>query len=45
MGPNCNFHFSPAQQNIGMMSLFLGEFSDFVYKCQRGFEVRELVET
>ena len=43
MRPDRDLHLAPAQQNVRMMSLFLGQFSHSIDKCQRGSEIWKLV--
>ena len=43
MGPKRDFDLAPSQQNIGMMSLLLGQFADSIHERQRGLEAGKLV--
>jgi len=45
MGPQRNLHFSPGEKNVGMMSLFLGEFANTVHKLQCILKIREFEHT
>jgi len=45
VGPNRHFGFTPSEQDIGVMSLFLGKRAHAIDESQRGFEIRELVDT
>jgi hypothetical protein len=41
--PCGDFDLAPSQQDVGMMTLLLGNFSDFIYKSECGFKVGEFV--
>jgi hypothetical protein len=43
MSPQCDVSFSPGQQNIGMMSLLLGQRSCAIHEIQCLLEVGETI--
>lgn len=43
MGPGRDFGLPPGKQNVGMVPLLLGQFSDAIHKRQGRAKVRELV--
>jgi hypothetical protein len=45
MSPDGDLGFSPGQQNVGMMSLLLGQRTHAVHKIQRGLEIGKLEST
>src|SRR5262249_23319244 len=41
VSPECDFRFSPTQQDVGMMSLFFGELTHTIHKRQRLLKIRK----
>jgi hypothetical protein len=41
MGPQSDFNFAPSEQNVGMVTLLLGDATDSIYKVQGLLEIRK----